>query len=172
MPQEARQIHRVSKYRKHAKALSIRISQNIGEWDERDAAVGGKKDGFIYHGVEGIPITKSRKMMKDEQRELLAMYISIYRERDLYLYTYIYLSIMEKKGGFRPEYERECWVSGISGQQRCSGHLYSPGNRLSWLLQVDLRACWVCVRVCVCKYVWGLPSSIWTETTAVIHFSC
>lgn len=98
MPQEARQIHRVSKYRKHAKALSIRISQNIGEWDERDAAVGGEKDGFIYHRVEGIPITKSRKMMKDEQRELLAMYISISIEIYLYLYTYIYISIMEKKG--------------------------------------------------------------------------
>lgn len=31
MPQEARQTHRVSKYGKHAKALSIRISQNIEE---------------------------------------------------------------------------------------------------------------------------------------------
>lgn len=110
MPQEARQIHRVSKYRKHAKALSIRISQNIGEWDERDAAVGGKQDGFIYHRVEGIPITSSRKMVKEEQRlciylyRYISLYVEIYREIYLHLYTYIYISIMEKKGGLRPEY--------------------------------------------------------------------
>lgn len=45
MLQEARQIHCVSKYGKHTKALSICISHNVGERDERDATV-GKKDGF------------------------------------------------------------------------------------------------------------------------------
>lgn len=40
----------------------------------------GKKDGFIYHRVEGIAITNSRKIVEDEQRELLAIYIYIMKK--------------------------------------------------------------------------------------------
>lgn len=131
MPQEARQIRCVSKYGKHAKALSISISQSDGEWDERDATVGKKRTPLFITEWKGyrsqIP-GKSWRMNKGNR--------------------WLYIN-HEKKGGLRPEYWRECWVSGISGQQRCSGHLYSTGNRCSWLAQVDLRACWVCVCVCI-----------------------